>query len=438
MRFLEKLFPLAYHRQAAYVAGGGMDGGTSKAAPRDALPARNLDMTKKRIVSAVFPNPFANDPWLQNQHPVLLQMAEAMSRQGCDCVPTPAFTGLFWLFRNRKKLDVVHFHWPEAYYRPSKKSAKILWPWMRVLGIAWLYAFVFLARFLRIPIVWTLNDLYPHGESPTRAFERSCRSYLMRNVSSLILCGDSAEPVARAEFGPARHVVSAPLGNYRDFYPDGLSETDARARLGLSPDETVFLCFGTMRENRNAIELISVFRQIPAKNLRLIVVGGTPAHLRDQMEASAWADWRIRCHFQQVPNEELEMLMKASDWVVVPGRNYLTSAVLVLGLSYGRPVITSDYGCAPSIAGEAGFLYDQDAPGGLMTALGRAIAADKAEYRRKAEERARQLSWDDTAVQMMKSYRAALAASGRGSPNGFVAHDGAQPEPDPTLVEPID
>jgi len=386
-------------------------------------------MTNKRIVSAVFPNPFANDPWLQSQHPVLLHMAEAMRRQGCDCIPTPAFPGLLWLLKNRHKVDVVHFHWPEAYYRPSKKAPKIFWFWMRLFRLAWLYAFVYLAKFLRMPIVWTLNDLYPHGQSPTRPFERSSRSFLMRNVSSLILCGASAESFARAEFGPARHVVSAPLGNYRSFYPDGFSEAEARAHLGVLPDECVFLCFGSMRENRNALELISAFREIPGKHLRLFVVGAAPDHLRMQMELSAWGDCRIRCHFHLVANEDLDMLMKASDWVVVPGHNYLTSAVLVLGLSYGRPVISSDYGCAPSIAGDAGFLYNQDAPDGLKTALQKAIAADRVEYRNKAEEHARSFSWDDTAEQMMKSYCAALALNGRGGPEDLAPQFERQSEP---------
>jgi len=373
--------------------------------------------TTKRMVCAVFPNPFRNDPWLQSNHPVLLQIAKELERQGCDCVPTPDFPSLTWLFSNRKKIDIIHFNWPEAYYRPTREVAKPFRSLLRLLHLGWLHAFVYLAKALRMPIVWTINDLYPHGQDPKRPLERYCRSFLMRNVSALILCAESAGPVVQSEFGPAKHTISAPLGNYRAFYPDTVTEKEARSRLGLNPDDVVFLCFGSMRESRNGKELISVFRDIPGKNLRLFVVGASPDGLRRDMELSAWEDPRIRCLFQLVSNNQLELLFKASDWVVVPGKNYLTSAVLVLGLSYGRPVISSDFGCAPSIAGNAGFLYNQDEPEGLKQAVLNAAHADLGKYRRYAQERAQHLSWEKTAKQMMKAFRLSLAESGRSVPD---------------------
>ena len=368
---------------------------------------------KTRIACASFPNPYQDDPWLQTQHPVLRQMADDLRRQGCDWLPTPAFPGLGWLFANRKKVDVVHFHWPEAYYRPAGDAAKFVWLWLRLLHLGWLYAFVFLSKLLRIPIVWTLNDFYPHGQDPTRPFERRCRSFLMRNVSALILCGKSAEPVARAEFGSPRRVVIAPLGNYKTFYPDDLTAGEARRQLGIRDGERVLLCFGSMRETRNGIDLIRVFRTLPDPNLRLFVVGSSPDSLRLTMEHAAAGDERIHCHFKSISNEQLEVYMKASDWVVVPGKNYLTSAVLVLGLSYGRPVISSNFGCAPSIAGDAGFLYDQNDPDGLKNAINAAMGADPTEYRLRAEARAAQFSWAKTAERTLDAYRAALADSGR-------------------------
>ena len=368
---------------------------------------------KKPIVGACFPNPYRNDPWLQNQHPLLREMADRLRPLGCDWIPTPDFPGLYWLFANRKKVDIVHFHWPEAYYRPTRDVPRFVGPWLRLLHLGWLYAFVYLAKWLRIPIIWTMHDFYAHGQSPTRPFERGCRSFLMRNVSALILCGESAAPVARAEFGPARRVVTAPLGNYKAFYPDDLTAKEARRQLGIHDGERVLLCFGSMRETRNGVDLIRVFRTLPDPNLRLFVVGSSPDSLRLRMEHDAAGDERIRCHFKGISNEQLEVYMKASDWVVVPGKNYLTSAVLVLGLSYGRPVISSDFGCAPSITGDAGFLYNQDDPDGLKNAINAALRADPAEYRLRAEAQAAEFSWAKTAERMMGAYREALAESGR-------------------------
>jgi glycosyltransferase involved in cell wall biosynthesis len=85
----------------------------------------------------------------------------------------------------------------------------------------------------------------------------------------------------------------------------------------------------------------------------------------------------------------------------------------VLGLSYGRPVISSNFGCAPSIAGDAGFLYDQNDTDGLKNAINAAMGADPTEYRLRAEARAAQFSWAKTAERTLDAYRAALADSGR-------------------------
>ena len=371
------------------------------------------DAGRRPIVCASFPNAFADDPWLQNQHPVLLAQAVELRQIGCRWIPTPEFPGLRWLFSNRKQIDVVHFHWPELYYRPLKDAPKLIRLFLRLFHLAWLYAFVFLAKLLRIPIVWTLNDVYPHGQNPTRPFEKRVRCFLMRHVSALLLCGASAEPVVRAEFGPTRRIVVAPLGNYRAFYPDKLTTEEARRKLGVGPGERVLLCFGSMRGTRNGIDLIRTFRTLPDPNLRLFVVGSSPDSLREIMEKDAQGDDRIHCNFQSVSNETLEIYLKACDWVIIPGKNYLTSGVLALGLSYGRPVISAGYGCAPSMTGDAGFLYDQDDPDGLKNAIRAALLADQPEYRRRAEAQGATFSWAKTASQTMLAYREALIDCGR-------------------------
>ena len=48
----------------------------------------------------------------------------------------------------------------------------------------------------------------------------------------------------------------------------------------------------------------------------------------------------------------------SSNCVVMPGQVYLTSAVIMLAISFGRPVITQHYGCAVDMVGNAGVLYD--------------------------------------------------------------------------------
>jgi glycosyltransferase involved in cell wall biosynthesis len=269
----------------------------------------------------MFPNPFTETEWMQSNHPILLEIAKELGSLGCDCVPTPKHPSLLWMMSNRRHIDVIHLQWPEQYYWPTMYSrlARLLSPvahrWnlqgiVRFLYLAWVFAFVSLAKLFKLPIVWTLHDLYPHGQTSDEHYraEHLARAYLMRNISVLILNCGSAEPLVTAEFGRPNSIVVAPLGDYRKFYPDTVSADVARHAMGVMEHDIVFLYVGTMRTHRNPLRLIQAFRDMPQKNLRLFVVGETWDDLRREMEKASWGDWRIRCLFQLAPNEKMKEL----------------------------------------------------------------------------------------------------------------------------------
>ena len=198
------------------------------------------------IRCAMFPSPYSGDPW-NRMHPLLSELATRLIELGCECVPTPDFPSWRWLMANRGKVDVIHLHWPELHYaRPDEQG--LLWclgagplrvlrmhGLIRLWRLRWLYGFFAIARRLRIPVVWTMHDLYPHGFTPQdrpRA-EYVARRYLMRHASAVILNGASAEAPAVAEFGRPRRLFVAPLGDYQRWYPDTLSDEEARRAMAL-------------------------------------------------------------------------------------------------------------------------------------------------------------------------------------------------------------
>lgn len=380
--------------------------------------------SNRRIGCGMFPNPFTETEWMQSNHPILLEIARGLGSLGCDCVPTPNYPSLLWMMSNRRHMDVIHLHWPEQYYWPSMYSRLPrlvdivgrrwkLQGLVRLLYLPWLFAFVALTKLLKLPIVWTLHDLYPHGQSPTEhdRAEHIARAFLMRNVTALVLNCSSIEPLVTKEFGNPERIVVAPLGNYTRFYPDSVSTAEARRTMGVHPDELVFLYIGTMRKHRNALNLIRVFRQLPEKNLRLFVVGESWDSLRREMEREAWGDWRIRCLFQLAANDQIELLLKACDFVVMPGEFYLTSAVVMLALSFGRPVIAPRYGCTVDMVAEAGILYNSRDQAGLQNALREAIQQDHLKLKQLAEERASSFSWELTATRVLEAYKMSLGGS---------------------------
>jgi glycosyltransferase involved in cell wall biosynthesis len=85
----------------------------------------------------------------------------------------------------------------------------------------------------------------------------------------------------------------------------------------------------------------------------------------------------------------------------------LTSAVVPLALSYHRPVIVPKYGCAIDMVGNAGILYDDCDPDGLINAMEQAVQLNRDHYKFLAQQRAKLFSWKLTAQQIAKAYEIA-------------------------------
>ena len=203
-----------------------------------------------------------------------------LALQGVDCITTPEFPSLKWLIRQRNDFDIIHLHWPEQYYDPPRYF-RLLRGFSRRVGLRklfhflylfWVYAFITLAHFFKRPIVWTIHDLYPHGQTPPQhnPIHRIARKFLIRQCDAVVLNCELVEPLIVREFGTPRRTFAACLGDYRKFYTNVLSPLEARQQLGIEADDFVFLFFGSMRPHRNPLELVKIFKQLPERHLRLI------------------------------------------------------------------------------------------------------------------------------------------------------------------------
>ena len=67
-----------------------------------------------------------------------------------------------------------------------------------------------------------------------------------------------------------------------------------------------------------------------------------------------------------VPDDRMQVYLRAADAVVLPYRDVLTSGSAILAMTFGQPVIAPAIGCLPeSLGSEGTILYDADAPDGL-------------------------------------------------------------------------
>ncbi|MFN8623180.1 MAG: glycosyltransferase [Chloroflexota bacterium] len=345
-------------------------------------------------------------PDYSHANPYQRQLAAGLARQGVRSIggrpgkyqPFPILSA--WVRAGRP--SVLHLHWTHEYLKGRDGPT-------RLNRLRFLSQLRLLKR-LGVRLVWTMHNLGGH-DGPKHAHEMAVHRTLVGLADAVICHCRAARDAAIAAYGldaatAARlHVI--PHGSYLGVYPDTLDRDAARARLGLVDAGPVLLFLGAIRGYKGTDDLIAAFRAIDDPTARLLIAGKPRGEaLEDKLGAAATADPRIRLELRFVPDEELQVWLRAADLMVLPFRDILTSGSAILALSFGLPVVAPALGCLPeTVPPDAGILYDPASPDALAAALTRALAADLPAMRDAALGAARALDWDTIAAATTARYR---------------------------------
>ena len=303
-----------------------------------------------------------------------------------------------WLWRARRDVAVLHFHWPQSYWRHERGPARLQRP-LSYVKVAVLAARFALARLLGYRVVWTIHQVYPH-ELASRRLDRLGARAVARLSHVLIVHDESTRESAIAELGSfAARAAVVPHGSYIGVYPPGLARDAARAELGVAAGAVVFLCFGHLRAYKDVGFLLDAFRAAAVDGAVLVIAGpvGDPG-VAEEIRRAAAEDPRIKPVLGFVPDDAVAQLFEAADVAVVARNDGGTSASIILGLSLGRPVIAARRPAYEAALGgeRAGWLFEPGDAGALGAAIEAAVAGGPELRREKgdaARERAEQLAW---------------------------------------------
>jgi glycosyltransferase involved in cell wall biosynthesis len=302
--------------------------------------------------------------------------------------------------------DIIHVHWTEPYIARGAGVSRLK-AQRTLLELR-------LARRAGMGIVWTAHDLFRHDrrEDPDeRAFMRS----LFALADAVIVhCGAAADGlIAALGLDPAEHrrISLIPHGHYRGAYPDTITRVQARVQLGLPAEARVIAFTGWLRAYKGVAELIEAFARLPEQDARLVVAGqATDAAYAQRLSELAGRDTRVRLDLGFVPDEELQVYLRAADVVATPFLEVFTSGSVLLAMSFERAVIAPRRGCVTDALDEAGgILYDADDPQGLEGALRVAMGADLKAMGRHNGERLERFDWSQVAEATRLVYEAVLA-----------------------------
>lgn len=342
---------------------------TTAAMPRTGALARSTPL--RRI--ACFPSVLGTNPYQR-------LLYEQLSAHGIELGDRAEFR-VRWLVRNRRGVDLLHFHWPQGYWRPAQRRGSD----RRAVQAAYLLLFrlrLRAARLLGYRIAWTIHQVFPHERGASRA--DAVGALALARASHVLLAHDRATAFkARAALGEtADRVRIVEHGSYVGVYPPGRPRDEVRRELRLRDGQPVFLHLGDIRAYKDVERLLAAFRAADLDDAALVIAGKPVDEASERaILAAAEADSRVRALLGFVPDDRISELYEAADIAVLARSDGGTSGSLILALSMGRPVVAADRPAYRDLlgGGSAGWLFEPESTESLAAELGRAARADAAE-----------------------------------------------------------
>ena len=262
----------------------------------------------------------------------------------------------------RTGLDVLHLDWPHSFYRGKNSFYSII----KRIQFKWQ-----LPRLERVKLVWTVHNLQTHntggrGDQPL--------DWLIKRTDAIVSLSKLGVNSIKERWPAAMHKIIewVPFGHYCDWYKVPVDRDRCRLILGMTGAKTVAIFFGRIQPYKGLEDLIPVFKDSAGPEDQLVIVGpSNPPEYAEVLQKLSVDDSRIHLKPCFVEKEELEVMLGAADFSVLPFRQIFNSSSLVLALSVGLPVVAPRKGAIPEVTpSEALF----DAGHGSRDELGAALS----------------------------------------------------------------
>lgn len=304
----------------------------------------------------------------------------------------------FW--RRADDVDILHIQWPEALFNWKDPT---LWE------IAYL-SDVLDEWSSKSRIVTTVHNYKPHGAEKDGNWKRLYR-LVYRASDGIVHLGETSRNwfIDRYDFATEKYHAVIPHGNYTCF-PDRVDSTEARNQLDLGPKESVYLFFGNMRHPEEANLLIEAFDHLGVRRKRLLIAGRLPP-----ISSRTLRYWRIRydprfrTHEGYIPDDEVQLYLRAADVLIIPREGVLNSGNVALGFTFGQVVVGPDEGVIGEVLHKTGNpVYEPGDAYSLARALGSVIGDDTQIGDQNRAYAMEEMDWNKVASGHVDVYRNVL------------------------------
>ena len=195
-------------------------------------------------------------------------------------------------------------------------------------------------------LLWSIHEPLPHDcEYPEVEIELRKRLVDLAEGVHVLHQATIEEVKPHFDLDPTKvFMVEHPL--YSGIYEQYVTRTSARRALGLEETEVLLLAFGAIRPYKGFDRIVTMLphlRQETDLDIRVIVAGPTMASVdnRDLVKLIEQTRWASMSN-GPVPDAQVQVLFTAADVVVLPYRQILNSGVLMLGLTFAKPVVAPE------------------------------------------------------------------------------------------------
>ncbi|MGX9900548.1 glycosyltransferase [Arthrobacter sp. SA17] len=198
-----------------------------------------------------------------------------------------------------------------------------------------------------VNVIWTVHNVYPHDavhidvelEIQQRVADAANIVHVMS--ASTVDTMDSYVKLDRQK------IVVSPHPSYKGAYVDVVTREDARAMLGLGPDEVVFVLFGALKAYKGLDRLLDAVDIMAADSselrFRILVAGGADdsSAVREFVNR-ALVHPNVLIENSKIPNDKAQYFLRAADVGLVNYERTLNSGAALLYGTFDLPVVAAD------------------------------------------------------------------------------------------------
>ncbi|ACF12903.1 glycosyl transferase group 1 [Chloroherpeton thalassium ATCC 35110] len=299
-------------------------------------------------------------------------------------------------------LDSINpFSWIRVGWRVRKQAPDIILfkYWITFFAPAY-FTISFVAKlFRKTKVIFILDNFFPHEKRFGDAF---LHELAIRTADGYLAMSEKVERDIQTHL-PRALYIKAPHPVY-NIFGDAIAKSEARALLGLNPNEKVILFFGYIRKYKGLDLLLDALPQLLKKypDLKLLIAGefyGDEAEYRKKIDdMGLWKHLLLQSDY--IPNHEVARYFCAADCIVLPYRSATQSGIAQIAYHFERPAIATNVGGLKEVVldGKTGYLASSSEPKEIAAAIIRFYEAfGKVDFEKHMREEKKKYSWENFA-----------------------------------------